>query len=41
MEKKKQKHAGVDIGLECIDVAWYEQGKLHDAKLPNTLAGFK
>jgi transposase len=41
METKKQNYAGVDIGLEWIDAAWYEQGKLQHEKLPNTLAGFK
>jgi len=41
MEKEKSNYAGVDIGLEWIDAAWYEQEKLHHAKLPNTLAGFK
>ena len=41
MENKKQNYAGIDIGLEWIDAAWYEQGKLHHAKLPNTVAGFK
>jgi transposase len=41
MEKEKQNYAGVDIGLEWIDAAWYEQEKLHHTKLPNTVAGFK
>jgi transposase len=31
----------VDIGLEWVDVAWYDQDKLQHVKLPNTLPGFK
>jgi len=41
MEKQQQNYAGIDIGLEWIDAAWYENEKLQHAKLPNTLAGFK
>lgn len=41
MENKKQNYAGIDIGQEWIDAAWYEQEKLQHTKLPNTLAGFK
>jgi transposase len=41
MESQKQNYAGLDIGLEWIDAAWYEQGKLLHAKVPNTLQGFK
>jgi transposase len=41
MEKKKQQYVGLDIGLEGIDVAWYEQEKLQHLKIPNSLEGFK
>ena len=41
MEANKQNYAGMDIGLDWIDVAWYEQDKLHHTKFANTLAGFK
>jgi transposase len=41
MENEQHKYSGVDIGLEWIDAAWYENEKLQHAKLPNTLAGFK
>jgi transposase len=41
METAKQNYAGLDIGLEWIDAAWYEQGKLHHVKVPNTLPGFR
>jgi transposase len=41
METEKQNYAGLDIGLEWIDAAWYEQEKLHHVKVPNTLPGFK
>jgi transposase len=41
MENEKPNYAGIDIGLEWIDAAWYDQEKLHHAKLPNTLEGFK
>jgi transposase len=41
MENEQQKYSGIDIGLEWIDAAWYENEKLQHAKLPNTLAGFK
>jgi transposase len=41
MENKKQNYAGIDIGQEWIDAAWYEQEKLQHAKLPNTVAGFR
>ena len=40
-EKQKQNYAGLDIGQESIDAAWYEQDKLHHVKVPNTLAGFR
>lgn len=40
-EKQKQNYAGLDIGLEWIDAAWYEQDKLHHTKVPNNLSGFK
>ena len=40
-EKQKQNYAGLDIGLEWIDAAWYEQDKLHHAKVSNNLSGFK
>jgi predicted NBD/HSP70 family sugar kinase len=36
MEKEKPNYVGVDIGLEWIDAAWYDQEKLHHTKLPNT-----
>jgi transposase len=41
MKKEKLNYVGVDIGLEWIDAAWHDQEKLHHAKLPNTLEGFK
>jgi len=41
MENQKQNYAGVDIGLEWLDVSWYEQDKVQHVKLPNTLQGFK
>src|SRR5436189_3616161 len=41
MEKEQQNYVGVDIGLEWIDAAWYDQEKLHHLKLANTLSGFK
>jgi transposase len=41
METQKQNYAGLDIGLEWIDAAWYEQDTLCHAKLPNTVQGFK
>lgn len=41
MEERKQSYAGLDIGLESIDAAWYDQHKLHHVKVPNTLQGFK
>lgn len=40
-EKQKQNYAGLDIGLEWIDAAWYEQDKLQHVKVPNTTVGFK
>lgn len=40
-ENQKQNYAGLDIGLEGIDAAWYEQDKLLHVKVPNTLAGFR
>ena len=41
MEATKQNYAGLDIGLEYIDAAWYEQDNLHHVKVPNTLPGFR
>src|SRR5258705_937170 len=41
MEQEKQNYAGLDIGLEWIDAAWYEQDKLLHTKVPNNLSGFK
>lgn len=41
MENQKENYAGIDIGLESIDAAWYEQEKLLHAKVPNTVQGFK
>src|SRR5436190_14528818 len=41
MENQKENYAGIDIGLEWIDAAWYEQEKLLHAKVPNTVQGFK
>lgn len=41
METQKQNYAGLDIGLEWIDAAWYEQDKLHHAKVSNNVSGFK
>ena len=40
-KKQNQNYAGLDIGLEWIDAAWYEQDKLVHSKVPNTLPGFK
>jgi transposase len=40
-ETQKQNYAGLDIGLEWIDAAWYEQDKLHHVKVSNTLPGFR
>jgi hypothetical protein len=39
MKEEKQNYAGLDIGLEWIDAARYEQEKLQHAKLPNTFGG--
>lgn len=41
MEKEKGNYVGIDIGLESMDAAWYEQDKLLHVKVPNTIAGFK
>lgn len=40
-ENQKQNYAGLDIDLEWMDAAWYDQEKLQHVKLPNTTAGFK
>ncbi len=41
METQKQNYAGLDIGLEWIDAAWYELDKLHHVKVSNNVSGFK
>jgi len=41
MEENKQNYVGIDIGLDWIDAAWYDQNKLCHIKLSNNLSGFK
>jgi transposase len=42
MEKQKQNYVGVDIGLDSMVAAWYneQEERLH-VKVPNTVSGFK